>query len=273
MPELPEVETIKETLRHRILGKTIAKVDVTAPRLVVGMSTTEFCLRLAGQTVQEIERRGKYLIFKLTGNDLVTHLRMEGRFFLKSLEAPREKHEHICIYLTDQTTMRYHDTRKFGTFEIAPKDQGTKVKGIAKLGPEPQDTEFNSAYLRARLSRSSRAIKTLLLDQTVVAGLGNIYVDEVLFQSKIHPERPGNSLGTTDIDAIIDSSRSVLGAAIAAGGTSIRTYVSSLGVSGRFQTKLNVHTLAGKPCTTCQTPIIKIRVGSRGTYLCPNCQK
>jgi len=273
MPELPEVETVRQTLKLRILNQTIEDVEVRASRLIQPLSAQEFATILVGQILRDIDRRGKYLIFKLSQNDLVVHLRMEGRFFIKPKSADIDKHEHVIFYFTNNTTLRFHDVRKFGTFEIMPKGQGTHAKGIRKLGPEPGDPSLTADYLKAKLQSSLRPVKSLLLDQTIIAGLGNIYVDEVLYEARIHPTRPGKTLQESDFDNLCKISQRIITEAVRLGGTTIRSYVSSLGVTGRFQNQLKVHTLVGEPCQTCQTPIVKIRVGGRGTYLCPTCQK
>lgn len=271
MPELPEVETVKETLKKHIVGKTIQKVEVYCQRIIRGMSPIDFEKRLIGKQLIAIDRHGKYMFFRFHSDVLVVHLRMEGKFYLKKRMEPREKHEHVIIEFTDESTLRYDDIRKFGTMEIVSDE--SLAQGVAKLGPEPFDDAFTSEYLQAKVSKSSRPIKSLLLDQTIVAGLGNIYVDEVLFHSRVHPTRTGNSLEPFEIAHIVEGCTLILGHAVALGGTTIRSYVSSLGVTGRFQNELSVHTLAGQPCPVCHTTIVKTRVGGRGTYLCPSCQK
>lgn len=273
MPELPEVETVRQALRLRILNQKIEYVEVIVSRLIQPLTCQDFSSILAGQTVFDIDRRGKYLIFRLSQNDLVVHLRMEGRFFLKPESEPIDKHEHVIFHFDNQRTLRFHDVRKFGTFTILPKGQGMIAEGIRKLGPEPGEPDLTLAYLKQKIQVSLRPIKSLLLDQTVIAGLGNIYVDEVLHEALIHPTRMGKSLSDSEMRTLLEKSHEIIAEAVKEGGTTIRSYVSSLGVSGRFQNQLKVHTLVGKPCHTCQTPIIKIRVGGRGTYVCPTCQK
>ncbi len=273
MPELPEVETVRATLNLAIAGKTIESVKVNYEKMIKGVSVMEFITRLNGQTLTNIHRFGKYLFFNFQDVTMISHLRMEGKYYLKSILDPLEKHEHVVINFTDQTSLRYHDTRKFGTIELVDPGMEMTPKGIQSMGPEPFDDCFNSDYLKQKIKNSIRPIKSLLLDQSVVSGLGNIYVDEVLFLAKIHPESPAKSLSTEDLKNIVIYSRSVLHKAIALGGTTIRSYLSSLGVSGRFQNELNVHMRKDEPCLHCGTLITKIKVGGRGTYVCTTCQR
>jgi formamidopyrimidine-DNA glycosylase len=272
MPELPEVETVRQTLKKNIIGQTIRDVDVFYEKMIHGSTVTQFKESLKNQTVQDILRYGKYLVFVFDHIALISHLRMEGRYFLKDIDYPRDKHEHIIFYFNDDTTLRYQDTRKFGTMELSDISQIRNVSGIKKLGTEPIDEAIDIDAVYQKIQRRKQAIKTVLLDQTVVAGLGNIYVDEALFLSGIHPEKQSNTLRKKDVEKLINSSKTVLKKAIKLGGSSIRTYTSSLGVTGRFQNELFVHTREHEPCKVCHTEIKKIKVGGRGTYFCPTCQ-
>lgn len=272
MPELPEVETIRATLSEHIVGKTIARVAVFWEKIVRGTDPEDFCVRLAGKTIRSMGRYGKYLFFQFDSITLVSHLRMEGKYYLKPEGEPRDKHEHVIFTFTDHDTLRYHDTRKFGTMQIVPRGAEREAAGLSGLGPEPFDPAFTTAYLSDRAGTSRRAIKSWLLDQSVVSGLGNIYVNEVLFLCGIHPETRVCDLREEDFSRLRDSASQVLRKAVDLGGTTIRTYYSSLGVSGRFQNELNVHNRKGLPCPVCGTPVEKIQVGGRGTYFCPRCQ-
>ena len=273
MPELPEVETVKETLKQQIVGKTIADVTVIYGKLIKNQDAESFKQALIGKTLRNIGRYGKYLFFHFAGVVLIVHLRMEGKFFLKPFSEPYQKHEHIIFSFTDQSTLRYHDVRKFGTMEIVPEGTEMEVEGIKKLGKEPFGSDFTDSYIYDKIYKSTRPIKSLLLDQEIVAGLGNIYVDEVLFLSGLDPRRPGKDVSRIEAGMIAKNCRKVLEKAINLGGTTIRSYTSSLGVSGRFQNELNVHTRKGLPCLKCGNSIEKTRVGGRGTYYCPSCQK
>lgn len=273
MPELPEVETVRRTLNNMILGRTIESIDIHYSKIIKDVSTTEFKKILIGKTLRDIDRYGKYLIFIFDDIALISHLRMEGKYFIKNKSDSLEKHEHICFNFTDGSSLRYHDVRKFGTMDIRKLDKIYTSLPIKKLGFEPYDKRMTLKHLKGKLENRHRAIKTCLLDQTIITGLGNIYVDEVLFLSKLHPERLANTLKKKDIENIIKSSTSVLHKAIKLGGTTIRSYTSSLGVTGRFQNELNVHMKKGEPCPACSTPIEKKKVNGRGSYYCPRCQK
>lgn len=271
MPELPEVETVRRSLNHLVKDKIIRDVDVFYDKMVRNVSVETFKKHLQDAPIKDIKRRGKYLLFDMGDYVIVSHLRMEGRYFIKTLDQARDKHEHIIFYFRDGSTMRYHDTRKFGTFDLVKKGDLSTFKPLQSLGPEPMDEALTVPYLYRKLHHKTIAIKTALLDQKIIAGLGNIYVNEVLFLSKIHPETPCQHLKKKHIASIIDSSKRVLLQAIKDGGTTIRSYTSSLGVTGRFQQHLNVH--MQETCKVCDQPIQKIKVNGRGTYFCQRCQQ
>ncbi|MDD3126436.1 MAG: DNA-formamidopyrimidine glycosylase [Candidatus Izemoplasmatales bacterium] len=273
MPELPEVETIRATLQLAIVGKTIAHIDIYYDKIIHGISPTDFQKHLVNQKIHDMDRYGKYLFFILDDYTIISHLRMEGKYYLKPETAPVEKHEHIVFVFTDHTSMRYHDTRKFGTMELVTIGNEKQSKSLASLGLEPFNENFTVAYLQDKIKKSIRPVKSFLLDQTIVCGLGNIYVNEILWRCKLNPETKVRHLSISDLSCLIDSCRVVLKQAIEAGGTTIRTYYSSLGVAGRFQNELKVHEKKGQPCPICHTPIEKIKVGGRGTFYCPSCQK
>jgi len=273
MPELPEVETVRKTLYNLILNRTIKSIDVYYSKIIKDLNISEFSSQLVGKTLLDIKRQGKYLIFIFDDVALISHLRMEGKYFIKDKSEDIEKHEHIVFNFTDGTSLRYHDVRKFGTMDIRRIEDIYTTNPILKLGFEPFNKGMTVSYLKGKLHKKEVAVKTCLLDQTIFTGLGNIYVDEVLFLSKLNPKLPASKLKDKDYLNIIANSITVLNKAIALGGTTIRSYTSSLGVTGRFQNELNVHTKKGEPCTTCNTIIEKTRVNGRGTYYCPKCQK
>lgn len=303
MPELPEVETVRQGLTQLVVGKTIAKVLVLWPKIIETPEVRAFTQQLVGQKINEIGRRGKYLVFHLTDYDLVSHLRMEGKyeFFpeaaardlaakditgqitVEELQAtfnqdelegfPVTKHTHVLFFFTDGSQLQYRDVRKFGRMALLPKGAAEHYKGIARLGPEPTPEAFTLAEFKVGLLKSHKAIKPLLLDQRLVTGLGNIYVDEALWQAKIHPEQPANTLTDQEIASLRLAIIDVLARAVAAGGTTIRTYLNALGEAGKFQLSLNVYGQTGQPCPRCGTPIEKIKVAQRGTHFCPTCQK
>lgn len=271
MPELPEVETVRQVLRKNIIGQEIAGIDVHYEKMIHGIGVDEFKKALIGKKIKEIYRLGKYLYFELDDDlYLISHLRMEGKYYLKDSSLPKEKHEHIIFRFNNEMTLRYDDTRKFGVMELRNKDNLFTTHPLSDLGPEAY--EVTPMHLANTLKRKA-PIKTLLLDQSIVAGIGNIYADEICFMAQINPNTLGINLTFDDCQRISDASKTVIERAIKAGGTTIRSYTSSLGVTGRFQLELNVHTKVGKPCPKCQTSILKTKIGGRGTYYCPNCQK
>ena len=268
MPELPEVETVLRTLETKIKDKEITDVKILYAPIVEGDVRT-FRKKIRGQHFRNFDRRGKFLIFGLDDITLVSHLRMEGKYYILSKEDPIDKHTHVIFYLDDGTELRYHDVRKFGRMElIEKKDDYADFKD---LGPEPFSRDFNLKYCKGYLENKKKPVKEVLLDQSFVAGIGNIYADEILWDIKVHPLRSASGLSDEEIKALIGSTRKILKKAIKAGGTTIRSYTSSLGVTGRFQLSLNCHTI--DKCKRCGCDIVKIRVGGRGTYYCPSCQK
>lgn len=273
MPELPEVETIKEVLKQRLIGRKIVSVDIRYDGIIKKINSETFKNMVTNQTFREIKRYGKYLVFVLDDLSMVCHLRMEGKYFIKPRDSEVNKHEHIIFYLDNNSKLSYQDVRKFGTIEVTEKNQEFNLASLKKLGPEANDENLDLSYLLEAIHKSSRPIKSILLDQTVISGLGNIYVDETLFLAKIHPETRGNKLSLDDVSRIKMSARNVLLKAISLGGTTIRTYQSSFGIDGRFQNELNVHTKANEKCKVCGDIIVKIKVGGRGTYFCPTCQE
>ncbi|WP_429949580.1 DNA-formamidopyrimidine glycosylase [Enterococcus sp. AZ101] len=272
MPELPEVETVRKGLEKLVVGKTIKEVTVLWPRIIETPEVDVFAQQLIGQTIENMERRGKFLIFKLTNYDLISHLRMEGKYETHDPQNDRNKHTHVIFTFTDETELRYLDVRKFGRMTLVEKNQAGLYKGILALGPEPVPSQFKLSEFRTGLKKHHKAIKPLLLDQRLVTGLGNIYVDEALWESKVHPEQPADTLKAKEIERLYHAIIDVLGRAVEAGGTTIRSYLNALGEAGTFQISLNVYGQTEKPCSRCGTPIKKIKVSQRGTHFCPKCQ-
>lgn len=273
LPELPEVETVRKGLEQLVVGKKIANVTVYWDRIVAQPEVSAFKNELKGQTIEAIQRRGKYLVFQLSTSELISHLRMEGKYEYTEQSCEVKKHTHVIFQFTDGSQLRYLDVRKFGRMALVAKGTAKNYKGIRELGPEPLENDFSAEVLGQNLQHKQQAIKAVLLGQKAVAGLGNIYVDEALFLAKIHPETPAKMLGKQEIQLLYQSIVQVLEQAVAAGGTTIRTYHNALGNAGKFQVSLNVYGQAGQPCPRCGQPIEKIRVAQRGTHICPNCQK
>lgn len=272
MPELAEVETVRNTLKKRILNKKISAVNIIYSKMI-DSNIEEFNDILVGNEFKDILRVGKWLIFELNNYYLLSHLRMEGKYFLKNNTEEVQKHEHIIISFNDGLDLRYHDTRKFGRMKIVKKDELWETPEIKKQGKEPMDDTLDSNYLLEKLKNKKLPIKSVLLDQEIISGLGNIYADEVLFASEILPIRQASTITKSECDKIISTSKRILLKAIEEGGTTIKSYTSSLGVTGNYQNYLQVHKREGMPCNKCSTKIKRIKVGGRSTYYCEKCQK
>lgn len=271
MPELPEVETVKRALIEKVRGRKILDVNVKYMPIIAYPKVANFIEEIVNQTINDIDRRGKLLIFKLDNYDLISHLRMEGKYFIKSADCEISKHEHVIFKLDNDKELRYHDTRKFGKMYLVKKGEITNTP-ILKLGLEPWDKNLTKEYLKIKLAKNI-AVKTLLLDQSIIAGIGNIYADEILFLSRINPTIKGINLTDENLLDIIKYTREILTKAISFGGTTIHTYTSVDGITGRFQQELLVHGKEFSPCPNCHGDIRKIFVNKRGTYFCPKCQK
>ncbi|GAX89496.1 DNA-formamidopyrimidine glycosylase [Effusibacillus lacus] len=273
MPELPEVETVRRSLEALVVDKTIEDVTVNLPRMIRTPDDVEsFRHMLRGQRIERVGRRGKFLLIELGFYTLVSHLRMEGRYGLYRTEEPVEKHTHVIFHFTDGTELRYRDVRQFGTFDLLPNGELSAVPGLRKMGPEPLEPDFTPETLRQGLRKRTGKIKTLLLDQNLVAGIGNIYADEALFEAGIHPECIGRKLTKEECKRLHKAIVDVLTASVELGGSSIKSYVSGRGQPGEFQFRLKVYGKDKSPCPSCGTVIEKIRVGGRGTHFCPHCQ-
>ena len=272
MPELPEVETVRRGLEKLILGKTIQSVEVKYPKMIQ-TDLDAFRQDLPGQEIQSMGRRGKYLLFHLTDLVLISHLRMEGKYFFYPDEVPFRKHAHVFFHFTDGSTLVYEDVRKFGTMEVLVPELVDSYFLNKKIGPEPTEAEFKGSAFQAALKKSKKPIKSALLDQKLVAGLGNIYVDEVLYRAKVHPARLGQSLTAPEARAIRKETIAVLAQAVEKGGSTIRSYSNAFGEDGTMQEQHQVYGKTGQPCSRCGSPIEKIQLGGRGTHFCPHCQK
>lgn len=274
MPELPEVETVKEALNQTVKGQTIKEIELRYEPMIKNMSADEFKEKLINQTIQEVSRRGKYLVFHFDDYQLLSHLRMEGKYFYVDSNFELNSHVHVIFTLENGKRLLYQDTRKFGTYHLYDKAIDLETTApFQVLGLEPFATEFTPSYVKEKIQNKKKPIKSLLLDQTIVCGLGNIYVDEVLYRARLHPLTSSSELTDKDIENVVKYTVEVLARAIELGGTTIRTFSSSHGVSGTFQNELLVHQRKGENCYECHTPIEKIKVGGRGTYFCPTCQK
>lgn len=271
MPELPEVETVRKGLEKLVVGKRIQKVEIGYPRMVL-TGVDLLCGSLSGQEICSVGRRGKYLLLHLTDFVLVSHLRMEGKYHYFPEQVPVNKHFHAFFTFTDGSHLVYQDVRKFGTMDLLGKEQVETYFLSKKLGPEPTEEDFVYERFKAQLAKSKKPIKAALLSQTLVVGLGNIYVDEVLFRAKIHPERKGQDLSTKESRILHQAIIEVLQLGIEKGGSTIRTYKNALGMDGSMQDYLQVYGKGGQACPHCQTEIVKFQLSGRGTHICPQCQ-
>jgi len=274
MPELPEVQTIVNDLNLAgIKGAIIAGAKVFWSRTIAEPSAGAFCRRIKGKEISAIRRRGKFIVFDLKdGETLLIHLRMSGRLHLVAGDMPREKHEHVILDFIDGNQLRFHDTRKFGRIYLtADADQI-----LGRLGFEPLNTGFTRKILAQQLRPRQRRLKPLLLDQTFIAGLGNIYVDEALWESKIHPCRMAASLSDSEIRALHRAIPKVLLRGLKNLGTSLGTgktnFYSIAKHQGRNRDELKVFRRTGRPCRRCRTKIQRLVVGQRSTHICPRCQ-
>ena len=272
MPELPEVETVRRGLEKLILGKKITTIDIRYPKMIK-TDLDQFQKELPGQLVKSMGRRGKYLLFYLTDKVLISHLRMEGKYFYYPDQVPERKHAHVLIHFEDGGTLVYEDVRKFGTMELLAPELLDAYFVSKKLGPEPTEQDFDLEIFRGALKKSKKPIKSHLLDQTLVAGLGNIYVDEVLWRAKVHPASPSQSLTRAEATAIHEQTIAVLGQAVEKGGSTIRTYTNAFGEDGTMQDFHQVYDKTGEACSRCGSIIEKIQLGGRGTHFCPKCQR
>ncbi|MGG5254814.1 DNA-formamidopyrimidine glycosylase [Neobacillus sp. SM06] len=274
MPELPEVETVRKTLENLVLHKQIEGVSVFWPKIIKNpLEIKQFTDALKGETILEIGRRGKFLLIYTNRFALVSHLRMEGRYGVYHKDEPYDKHTHVLFQFTDNSELRYRDVRKFGTMHLYKKGEEFQNPPLSGLGPEPFAEAFTKEYLGKVLKKTSRKIKPALLDQKLLVGLGNIYVDEALFRAGIHPERIASTLTKKEVTALHHEIVATLMEAVKMGGSTIRSYVNSQGEMGMFQLELYAYGRKGEPCKKCGTSMEKIVVGGRGTHFCPNCQK
>lgn len=273
MPELPEVETVKNTLKLRLVGRQIKGVNILWDNIIAYPSKEEFINEIKNKIIIDIKRRGKFLMFDLDDYYLLSHLRMEGKYFFKKHGDKINKHEHIIFDLDNDEELRYMDTRKFGKMYLIKKEDINNTGPLKDLGLEPWDDNLTSEYLLNKYKNKRLPIKTVLLDQGIIVGIGNIYADEILFLTKINPLKKCNLLNKEECEKIIKYTREVLEKAIKMGGSTIRTYSSVDGVHGLFQNELLVHGKDKDACPECNNKIEKIRVGGRGTYYCPKCQK
>ncbi len=275
MPELPEVETIVQDLRPLLSGRRFEAITLLLPRLVRYPDPAAFVAGLMGVTVQTVQRRGKYIMVPLQRSDrrFVIHLGMTGHLRVWERDAPAARHTHLRIALDDGRELRYDDQRQFGRLLLGAEDELRAARALPRLGPEPIDDSLTEAGFQALIRRRRRPVKSALLDQSFLAGLGNIYADEACFAAGIRPARMTHRLAVRERQALFGAIGQVLRKSIAARGSSIANYVDAFGVAGQNQETLQVYGRAGRPCFRCGTPLKRLRLAGRTTVYCPTCQR
>lgn len=270
MPELPEVETIARGLARKICGSTVARVDVTMAKIAQGPTGVRFDRALVGERIERAGRRGKYVVLGLTsGRSLVTSLRMTGRLIVGTAADPPVPYAHVVLHFRDGTRLSFADVRQFGRMRLVEAGEPWD----ADLGPEPLEKAFTPEVFAAMLSGRTTPIKALLLDQRRVAGIGNIYACEALWEARIRPSRPAKALSAPAIRRLHHAIVDVLDRAIDMRGTSVDDYVDADGLRGGFQNVLSVYGRLGRPCARCERPIVRTVLGQRGTWWCRGCQR
>jgi formamidopyrimidine-DNA glycosylase len=269
MPELPEVETIKNFLRPRMIGHTFTEVRLVSPELVRQPKPSEFCQALPGQTIEEISRRGKYFLFSLSNRQtLIVHLKMSGFLLLQPELTSPNAYVRAIFWLEDKTELHFCDPRKFGSLWLVEDES----KVIGHLGLEPLEDDFTPQLLYQLLQQHHLPIKAFLVDQNIIAGIGNMYADEALFASGIHPLRKTKELALDEAKALHQAIRGRLTEGIKYGGASVDTYRHPDGKLGRAHSHFKVAHRGGQSCEKCHTPISRIEIRNRGSYFCPHCQ-
>ena len=273
MPELPEVETIRRSLQPRVLGRCIVEVEVREPRLRRRIADN-FAARLVGQRIDGIERRAKYLLFRLASGDcLVAHFGMSGTIIVHDTRVPPEPHDHVRLRLDDGAELVLNDPRRFGLLLLVAAGEMNDLAELRDLGVDPLEGDLRAESLAAALRRSRRPVKNLLLDQTVLAGLGNIYATEALFRAGIRPTRRACRVRRAEVVRLLDSIRAVLREAVDLGGSSISDYRDGNGRPGYFQLRLRVYDRKGEPCSLCGAAIRRVVQTGRSSFYCPQCQR
>ncbi|HTY56815.1 MAG TPA: bifunctional DNA-formamidopyrimidine glycosylase/DNA-(apurinic or apyrimidinic site) lyase [Candidatus Binataceae bacterium] len=277
MPELPEVESLRRVLARSIVGRTIVSVRINEPRLRRAVAP-DFPKLVSGRKIERLRRRAKYLIVDLSGGkSMLSHLGMSGSLTYRDKDFMtgqfNARHDHIHFQLDDGNAMVYNDPRRFGLLKLVPRADLESTPELSALGPEPVSNAFDAAYLARTIHGRKAAIKNLLMDQRVVAGIGNIYAAEILFRAGVRPTRRAGRLKRAEIERIVDATAPILNAAIDGRGTTFRSYRDSSGRPGDFVTRLKVYGRAGEPCYVCGTPIRTTTLGQRSSFYCLTCQR
>ncbi len=273
MPELPEVDQVRKTLIPHIVGKTIKEVEVRLPRMVQYPTATEFVAKAQGTKIESVTRRGKYLRLNLTKNRyILVHLRMTGALLAVKKTQPEPSHGHIKFVLTGDENLWFTDIRTFGTMYLL-EGEDKVVEGYATLGPEPLEEALTGEYLAKTCAKKTGAIKTVILDQKIIAGLGNIYADEALFAAGVLPTRRANSLSSKEYESLVAAINKVIAQGIKNNGTTFRNYQDADGHQGTNVLYLMVYGRKGEKCKVCGELLEHSKIGGRGSVYCPHCQK
>ena len=273
MPEMPEVETVRRGLNQIADGQQIIGIDVNYGKTIEN-DVEEFREALVGQTIEHVDRRGKYLLFRFSNHlTMISHLRMEVSYFKQKTRTPVDKHTHVIFHFKNGTDLCYRDTRKFGRMRLVTTGEEMNYGGLRTIGPEPTEQDFKLDYFERILHKSRGKIKPFLLNQSHVAGLGNIYCDEVLWMSKINPEQAANTLTHDQAKTLRENIIKEIATATEHKGTTVHTYKNAFGDAGGFQDYLKAYDHGGEKCPRCGTKMVKIKVAQRGTTYCPHCQE
>lgn len=275
MPEMPEVEHVAKALNNLIAGCTITYAELRRPRLAPGTDPTRFAEILSGATIRFVHRRGKHILIDLDNEKtLIVHLRMSGRFMILSQDDEDPKFTHAVLYFADLERLVFQDQRHFGLMKIVDTSQLFEAKELVKLAPEPFSDHFSHEYLRDTLKASGLELKELLLDQTKVCGIGNIYASEIMFKARLDPRRKAKKVSRTSVEKLFRFIREILSEAIEAQSLIVPDpVVVGEGVYGESDPRWQVYGREGKPCPACSSPIRRIKQGSRSTYFCSKCQR
>jgi formamidopyrimidine-DNA glycosylase len=270
MPELPEVETTRRAIEPLIVGRKVTQVVFRVAKLRRPVPT-DSSATLIGQPVLAVQRRAKYLLIRFPTGTLLLHLGMTGHLHVVPVDTPPQRHDHVALEFSDGTCLRFNDSRRFGLFLWTAADP-LRHPLLAHLGPEPLGSEMSGAFLHARAGGRRAAVKSFIMDQRTVVGVGNIYASEALFRAGIHPAREAGRVGLQGYERLVGAIREVLSEAIAEGGTTMGDFLEGGGRPGYFRLRLQVYGREGKPCPRCGRPIERIRLGQRSTYFCRTCQ-
>jgi formamidopyrimidine-DNA glycosylase len=274
MPELPEVEVIKQGLEQYLPGRKVVGFSAGRKKLRKPMPHKGLEQYIRNAKIKALDRRAKFLLILMdNGATLIIHLGMTGRLGIFPAGSPSAKHDHLKLLLDNGLVVRYNDIRRFGFIEVMEPGQGLKGTMLENLGPEPLGPDFTPKYLKKVAANKSRPLKNFLMDNRVVVGIGNIYACEILFHARLKPTKEAKTLTIRQWTKVVESSRYVLQKAIDSGGTTISDFVNESGRTGYFQLELQTYGRRGQPCTNCSTPITRKTMAGRSTFFCPKCQK